>query len=158
MNFRHYSRGRFTSKQDALRMRVHVWTCEACGVQHTETQPRSCVGCGAMAFFHFDSKAEASRFAQLRLLLNAGMIRGLRLQVRFPLYADGGKISSEKLGKPLTTYVADFCYEERRGSEFFAIVEDTKGDAVHGQTDLFKLKRKLVEACYGVRLRISTNA
>lgn len=147
---------RFTSKQDAISRRVHVWACQACGCQHRETKPTVCLSCRAGDFWHFDSQAEAKRFAQLRLMLNAGMIRNLRLQVPFPLYNDSGTVSRNKLGKPLTTYIADFCYQEPCGTEFLDVIEDTKGDVEHGQTDLFKLKRKLIEACYQVRIKLTT--
>jgi hypothetical protein len=58
----------------------------------------------------FDSKREAHRYAELKLLEKAGRISNLRRQVRDALVIQ-------------TTYVADFVYDE--GGE--EIVEDVKG-------------------------------
>jgi hypothetical protein len=49
----------------------------------------------------FDSKKEATRYGQLRLLEKAGLIGNLRLQVQYPLIVHGVKVGS---------YVADFVY------------------------------------------------
>lgn len=150
-------RGVFTSKQDAMSRAVHVWTCEKCLYQHRSSKPELCISCGGGAFHHFDSQGEASRFAQLLMLLRAKHITALRLQVPFHLYAhprqDGqADIKPEKLGRPVLTYIADFVYHDRSGRQ---IVEDFKGHEDH-TTDLFKQKRRLVEAAYGVKITIST--
>lgn len=150
-------RGAFTSKHDALNRAVHVWTCERCSAQHRSTKPDLCSSCGGGAFHHFDSQGEASRFAQLLMLLSARQITELRLQVPFPLYAHPRKdgyadIKPEKLGKPVLKYVADFVYRDRQGRQ---VVEDFKGHE-HHTTDLFKQKRRLIEAAYGVRITITT--
>ena len=82
----------------------------------------------------FDSKAEATRYAELRLMLDAGTIYGLRLQPRYPLTVNGMKIG---------TYVADFAYVDAAGDD---VVEDVKGV----RTPVFKLKAKLMKAVHGI--------
>lgn len=84
----------------------------------------------------FASKKEATRYATLKLLEKAGAIRGLQLQVRFPLVVNGVKV---------TTYVCDFAYDE--GDQH--IVEDTKGV----RTPAYKVKAKLMFALHGVVVR-----
>jgi len=84
----------------------------------------------------FDSKREAARYVALRTLLRAGKISGLQLQPKYDLTVNG-----VKLGK----YIADFMYVEN-GS---VIVEDSKGF----KTPVYRLKKKLLKALYGVEIR-----
>lgn len=87
--------------------------------------------------FEFQSKAEAARYSQLKLLQKTGHIRGLELQPAFPVVIGGKKVC---------TYRADFAYFDREER----VVEDVKGC----KTPLYKLKKKLVEALYpGVVIR-----
>jgi hypothetical protein len=79
----------------------------------------------------FDSAAEGRRYATLAMLERAGKIAGLELQPRFDCVVAGVKICS---------YVADFRYR-RDGA---AVVEDVKGV----RTAVYRLKRKLAEACH----------
>jgi hypothetical protein len=60
-----------------------------------------------------------------------GEIRDLELQPRFPIVINGKKVC---------TYIADFAY--RDGQSGNKHVEDSKGY----RTDLYRLKKKLVEA------------
>lgn len=81
----------------------------------------------------FDSKAEAARYGQLRLLERAGEIRNLEIHPKFPITINGEKVC---------TYVADFAYftaNER-------VVEDVKSKPT--KTPVYRLKRKLVTALY----------
>lgn len=80
----------------------------------------------------FDSKREASRYCELKLLQKGGVISSLKLQPRFLLldaFEDARGVKHRKV-----EYVADFTYFED-GKE---IVEDVKGML----TDVFKLKVK----------------
>jgi hypothetical protein len=79
----------------------------------------------------FASAAEGRRYATLVALERAGRIAGLELQPRFDCVVAGVKICA---------YVADFRYR-RDGAE---VVEDVKGV----RTALYRLKRKLAEACH----------
>jgi len=62
-----------------------VWVCQSCGVQHP-SKVEVCY-CGGLAFDHFHSRGEANHWANLKMQEAAGMIEGLRRQVRFTLYA-----------------------------------------------------------------------
>lgn len=91
----------------------------------------------------FDSIKEYRRFRELQLLERAGEISNLRRQDRFPLipaqYKDGKCVERE------CDYIADFVYTEN-GKK---IVEDVKGV----RTDAYKIKRKLMLLCYGIRIK-----
>lgn len=112
----------------------------------------------------FDSKKEANRWQELKLLERAGEISELRRQVAFPLWAaTNSKTISQTLDTPAgrlvkirsdrypngrqATYVADFVYTEN-GQQ---VVEDTKGMI----TPVAKLKIAIVEAMLGIRVRIT---
>lgn len=82
----------------------------------------------------FDSKREADRYCELRLLERAGVIKDLRRQVRFELVP--GYVLNGKTIRPVS-YVADFVYVDKMSGE--EIVEDAKGF----RTDVFKLKKKI---------------
>lgn len=93
----------------------------------------------------FDSKAEARRYAELKLLEKVEEIRDLELQPRFRL-VDGFK-KNGKVFRPID-YIADFKYVDREGK---TIVEDVKGK----ETEVFKIKQKLFEMKYpGLELKI----
>ena len=84
----------------------------------------------------FDSKREAARYAELRLLERIGDIADLECQPRFPLIVNGALIA---------TYVADFRYRARDGA---VVVEDVKSEPT--KTPVYRLKAKLVAALHGV--------
>lgn len=79
------------------------------------------------------SKREAKRTAELKIELLAGEITDLELQRRFRLDVNGVHICD---------YVADFVYR-RDGVQ---ITEDAEGKA----TDLYRIKRALIRAIYGI--------
>lgn len=83
----------------------------------------------------FDSKKEAHRYAELKLLLRSGAIKELELQPKFtfPLtYRSGRHI----------TYAADFRYNQDGKS----VVEDVKGV----QTREFKLKEAMLRYFFNI--------
>jgi hypothetical protein len=82
----------------------------------------------------FDSKAEAKRYQELKLLERGGAIKNLSLQPRFMLQEGFINLHTGKKERAIE-YVADFMYSE--GSE--TIVEDVKGM----KTSDYKIKRKL---------------
>lgn len=86
----------------------------------------------------FDSKAEARRYAELKLLERAGEIKDLELQPKYRLL-DGFK-KNGKVYRPID-YIADFKYVDREGK---TIVEDVKGK----RTEVFNIKKKLFEKKY----------
>lgn len=83
----------------------------------------------------FDSKKEAGRYQELKLLEKAGVIMALELQPRFLLqdsFSDKKGIKYRKI-----EYVADFKYFDKEMN--CAVVEDVKGM----KTEVYKLKKKL---------------
>lgn len=90
----------------------------------------------------FDSKLEAERYAQLKILERAGVIRALELQPSFGLLP-----SFRKNGKTWrkTVYKADFRYILAKDDRI--IIEDVKGSTAV-ITDVFRLKQKLFEYKY----------
>ena len=90
----------------------------------------------------FDSKLEAERYAQLKILERAGVIRDLELQPEYELIP-----SFKKDGKTWrrTTYKADFKYILCEDDKI--IIEDVKGSTAV-ITDVFRLKQKLFEYKY----------
>lgn len=83
----------------------------------------------------FDSKAEASRFVQLRRMQEAGLIEDLRRQVSFDL-APAVKIPGKGRMSPPLRYFADFVYRQD-GKQ---IIEDVKGVVTEG----YRIKRHLM--------------
>ena len=87
----------------------------------------------------FDSKREASRYQELRLLEQAGEITNLRLQVPFEL------IPKSKYGMPIR-YIADFTYNDLNGQ---LIGEDAKGV----KTPVYRIKRRLMAELKGIEIK-----
>lgn len=143
------SAAKFKSKLHAAQQAKRVWVCSECDRWH-HTKQIECKGCGCLELLYFQSHGEARRWGTLRMLQQFGKVTELRRQVPFPVYVNGRAVSAEKLGKPLFTYRADFVYR-RDGRE---IVEDYKGDA-RGAMDEFLVKRKIIQACYDIKVTIS---
>lgn len=85
----------------------------------------------------FDSKAEARRYTELKLLEKAGVIGSLKLQPVYPL--QDGFIRNGKRYLPIK-YKADFEYIQDNQM----VVEDVKGV----ETEPFKIKKKMFLAKY----------
>ena len=87
----------------------------------------------------FDSKLEAKRYGELKLLEACGDITNLELQVPFPLFGQDGPILTPTARH--MTYRADFTYVDWRigGAK---IVEDAKGWA----TDVYNIKKAILAA------------
>jgi len=88
----------------------------------------------------FDSKREAARFMELRLLEKSGAISGLQAKCaacRFPLVVNGQKVAD---------YYADYVYFE----DGVRIVEDSKSGKI---TAVYRLKKRLMLACHGIKIR-----
>lgn len=93
----------------------------------------------------FDSKKEASRYRELRLLEKAGVIKELRMQVKFTLIPSQRDEATGKVVERECSYKADFVYEE----DGKTVVEDVKGF----RTKEYIIKRKLMLYQYGIRIR-----
>ncbi len=87
----------------------------------------------------FASKAEAKRYQELKLLEKAGKISALERQLRWPLTING---------KIIAHYACDFTYWDHDIGK--RVVEDVKGV----ETEAFKLKAKMFEACNGFPITI----
>lgn len=72
----------------------------------------------------FDSKREASRYADLCLMQKAGEIRNLRRQVVIPLMGQHGPLKTAT-GRAMKLTV-DFAYEDKR-LNWAEVLEDAKG-------------------------------
>lgn len=87
----------------------------------------------------FDSKKEAKRYGELKLLERAGKIYLLVLQPEYiiaaPCVVQGRKAPARK-------YIADFSYIQD-GKE---VVEDCKGM----RTEMYKFKRHLMKSIHGI--------
>ncbi|MEG1299603.1 MAG: DUF1064 domain-containing protein [Erysipelotrichaceae bacterium] len=85
----------------------------------------------------FDSKKEANRYCELKLLEQNHLIKNLKLQQPYVL------IEKSKYGGVIK-YIADFVYEEN-GKQ---IVEDTKGF----RTRTYCLKKRMMMEKYGIEI------
>ena len=113
----------------------------------------------------FDSKKEARRYQELRLLQWSGQIQNLQTQVKyvliptqreagFEVYKSGANKGRRKPGKVIEhecSYVADFVYIQ----DGETVVEDVKGyrDPASAGYAKFVIKRKLMLERYGIRVK-----
>lgn len=94
----------------------------------------------------FDSKKEAARYQDLRLLERAGEIQDLRCQVPFELVPAQRDAKGKLVERPVK-YLADFVYKDCATGE--RVVEDVKGY----RTDVYKIKRRLMNHLYGIDIK-----
>lgn len=103
----------------------------------------------------FDSRREAQRYMQLRILEMAGHITDLKMQVPFELIpaqyetdaiGKRGGIVKGKLIERAVVYRADFVYTDTSTGE--TVVEDAKGM----KTDVYKIKKKLMLHVHNIRI------
>jgi hypothetical protein len=85
----------------------------------------------------FASLKEGRRYSELLLLVKAGEIRDLQLQVKYSLDVNGVHI---------TNYYADFVYIDCRFET--TVVEDAKGKRIQP----YPIKAKLMLACHGIEI------
>jgi hypothetical protein len=131
---------KWRSKQQAMNTRVQVWGCLKCSAFYHAKQS-ACLECHNQLFY-FPSTAEFTRCRALQLQQRAGVISNLELQPKYPVVINGKKVFE---------YRGDFKYH-KEGS---TIVEDVKASLNPKYHDeVFKLKKKLVEALYGIKISI----
>lgn len=105
----------------------------------------------------FDSKHEANRYLELKLLERAGSITDLQMQVKFVLIpsqyepdtvkvlkSGKEKVVKGKLIERECSYIADFVYQYNGKT----VVEDAKGM----RTKEYVLKRKMLLYFHGIRI------
>ena len=85
-----------------------------------------------------DSRKEANRWCELKLLERAGKIKHLQRQVKYHLIP-------KQDGEREVCYIADFVYNE----DGKLVVEDTKGK----RTADYIIKRKLMLWIHGIRIK-----
>lgn len=95
----------------------------------------------------FDSKHEAQRWAELKLLERAGEICELDRQVTFCLIPTQRDEITGKVIEREAKYIADFVYRDRK--TYKLVVEDAKGI----KTDVYKLKKKLMLYRHGIEVK-----
>lgn len=86
----------------------------------------------------FHSQREAAYYRVLKALEAAGQIDQLQRQVAFPIVVKGVRVA---------VYKADFSHQDRATGQL--VVTDVKGY----RTESYRLKKALVEALYGIRIR-----
>ena len=91
--------------------------------------------------FKFDSKKEAGRYAELKLLEKAGEIFDLRLQPKYDLVVNGQKVCG---------YIGDFAYVDKDG---LPVTEDAKSEFTAKLLHT-RIKLKLFKALFGRDVRI----
>lgn len=111
----------------------------------------------------FDSKKEAERYKELKILERAGIIQKLQRQVKYVLipaqYEPSGEIytKGKEKGKPKKgklierecAYYADFVYIENGKT----VVEDVKGYRDGQAYNLFTIKRKLMLYVHNIKIK-----
>ena len=95
----------------------------------------------------FDSRKEANRFCELKLMQRAGEISELRRQVVFTLIP--AQYVAGKCAERPVKYVADFVYVDNATGK--TVVEDVKSDAT--VTPEYVIKRKLMLYRYGIQIK-----
>lgn len=93
----------------------------------------------------FDSKKEAARYSELKLMEKAGLIQNIGLHPSIELVAHN---SSTKAGIGVGRYVADFMYWDIK--RHIIVVEDVKSSAT--KTAVYLLKKLLVKACHDIEI------
>lgn len=123
---------------------IRVYICRGCGMWFEGAAPDQCT-CGRFDWDKFDSKGEAQRWMQLRLLERAGEISELQRQIVYPLF------TLTALGKPVkfADYIADYTYLENG----VRVIEDHK--ARSGISPEASLKLRVMEAA-GNPVRLTT--
>lgn len=86
----------------------------------------------------FDSKKEATRYGELKVLEKAGLISDLMLQKKFPVQIGG---------KHFCNYSADFVYYDREQGR--TIVEDVKSTGT-AKDAAYRLRVKAAELAHGI--------
>jgi hypothetical protein len=91
----------------------------------------------------FDSKKEAAKFLELRMMQAAGIIHNLQTQVPYLLIEKNGK-------ERKCVYKADFVYIMTETG--ILIIEDVKSKATR-RLSTYIMKRKLMKEKYGIEIK-----
>lgn len=91
----------------------------------------------------FDSRKEASRYGQLKLMEKAGLIKDLQTQVKFELLP-------KQDGERACAYIADFVYINCETGQ--KVVEDVKSKATK-KKESYIIKRKMLLYFHGIKIK-----
>lgn len=92
----------------------------------------------------FDSKKEAERYLELKMMERAGMIKDLELQKRMEIIPKTDKYRA-------INYIADFSYFDNQTGK--SVCEDVKGMRKGTAYQLFKLKQKILYWRYQIEVK-----
>jgi len=129
---RGFSHFRKVSGAHIGKLAIKIFECCGCHAQYKGEKPAQCLACGRMDFRKIDSQTEANRLGELRLLLAAGKIENLEIQVRFPLMAHRPDGKAAVVGH----YIADFQYHR----DGVRVIEDTKSHGIMDPLAAWKLR------------------
>jgi len=96
----------------------------------------------------FDSKAEARRYGELKLLERGGYIRELKIHPSYPIHYPRYRLEQIPEDCFICTVELDFSYFDNKDGQYHH--EDVKGR----DNRLSMLKRKLVEVRYNIKVEI----
>ena len=88
----------------------------------------------------FDSRKEAERYQELRLMERAGLISGFQRQVKIEIIPKTAKFRA-------CYYIADYVYFDKQTGK--TVYEDAKGM----RTEIYKLKKKLMYWRHGIEIK-----
>lgn len=92
----------------------------------------------------FDSRKEAQRYGDLKLLQMSGEIKDLKVHPSFDLEVNGILVCR---------YVADFSYFQGKGPKQL-VVEDVKGMKKGAAWQMFRVKAKLLKAIRDIEVQV----
>ncbi len=96
--------------------------------------------------FIFDSTKEGNEYSKLKLLKKSGEIKDFEIQVKFDIRINEIHIAN---------YFLDFLVINNDGSkEYIDVKGQDKKTKKWITTDVFQLKKKLVEAIYKIKIKI----
>lgn len=98
--------------------------------------------------FKFDSDLEYRRYLELKILVKAGKISDLRLQVKYEL-AEPVSFEFEARQKRSLAYIADFVYFDNETKK--TVVEDAKSKATK-KNSTYRIKKHLMKSIHGIEV------
>lgn len=109
-----------------------------------------------LGWIFFRSKREAKMWIRLKQDESAGRIRNLRRQVKWKLHApaapDPGSLIQPPAPIQITSYTADYVYDELVGDAQTGVWAERVADAKGWPNDTYPLKAKWMLAEYGIRI------
>lgn len=100
----------------------------------------------------FDSGAELARYCELKIEERAGMVRDVKVHVKFPLKAWSPALPQ---GVAIATYTCDFDYERLLGAKreyaWVRMVEDVKSEAT-ADKETWPRTKAMFDANYGFQI------